>query len=173
MIGRKPVDDLEGHIRSRCTRDHNTGCLLWNGAVSSNGYGQITHRRVRRPVHRAMYELVNGKIADGMVVCHRCDTPRCVEPSHLFLGTQADNNRDMRDKGRDRYATGNGHGSKTHPESVCCGEKNPAHALRVDDVLEIRRRHKNGELQRSLAAEFRVDPSQISHIVTGKNWANV
>lgn len=77
------------------------GCWEWNGRRNDRGYGlfAVTHAAARR-AHRVIWELVNGPIPSGMVVCHRCDNPPCVRPDHLFLGTQADNMRDMQAKGR-------------------------------------------------------------------------
>lgn len=80
----------------------NTGCFLWIGPLNSDGYGALTiEKRVCR-AHRLAYEAVNGAIADGMFICHRCDVRHCVNPAHLFLGTAADNNHDMMRKGRHR-----------------------------------------------------------------------
>ena len=77
------------------------GCWEWTGQRCARGYGlvAVTHTTVRR-AHRVIWELVNGPIPAGMVICHHCDNPPCVRPDHLFIGTQADNMRDMQAKGR-------------------------------------------------------------------------
>ena len=79
-----------------------TGCWLWTGARFPAGYGAI--KIAGRPwgAHRVAWELVNGPIPDGLQSLHRCDNPPCVNPLHLFLGSQADNARDMVAKGRSR-----------------------------------------------------------------------
>ena len=82
------------------------GCWLWTAGTFKNGYGQFNAGRFRdgrqdtRYAHRVAYQLANGQIPDGLVVRHLCDTPRCCRPSHLLLGTQADNLQDARDRGR-------------------------------------------------------------------------
>jgi hypothetical protein len=78
------------------------GCWLWRGARHHTGYGVIGVDRRQRRAHRVAYEMAHGPIPAGAVVCHSCDTPPCVNPSHLFVGTVADNNRDMMAKGRAR-----------------------------------------------------------------------
>lgn len=78
--------------------DPNSGCWLWFGLLTSKGYGRFGKNGKR--AHRISYMSFVGPIPLGMCVCHRCDQPSCVNPSHLFLGTVADNQRDMQKKGR-------------------------------------------------------------------------
>lgn len=82
--------------------DKTEGCWLWRGSTRPNGYGrlQIVESRSAPGVHRISYELHYGPIPDGLFVCHRCDTPLCVNPEHLFLGSQADNMHDRQRKGK-------------------------------------------------------------------------
>jgi len=77
-------------------------CLIWTGLRSKRGYGQIRHEGRTHLCHRVVYELLHGPIPDGMVVCHECDTPLCIHPDHLWLGTASENTRDCVEKGRHR-----------------------------------------------------------------------
>jgi hypothetical protein len=87
----------------------NSGCLLWTGKASPLGYG--VYRRMHKAVfaHRWIFGELRGSIPDGLVVCHRCDTPGCVNVDHLFLGSQVDNIRDAQRKGR----------LKRKPRTIC------------------------------------------------------
>lgn len=82
--------------------DTSGDCWMWTGAKSFSGYGHLTSNNRRVLAHRVSYEINVSPIPDGMVICHSCDVPSCVNPAHLFVGTVADNNRDMWSKGRGR-----------------------------------------------------------------------
>jgi endogenous inhibitor of DNA gyrase (YacG/DUF329 family) len=75
-------------------------CWLWQGPLLRDGYGQVSTNGRPKPAHRISWEAADGPIPTGLYVLHRCDTPACVRPEHLFLGTAADNYADSRAKGR-------------------------------------------------------------------------
>ena len=84
-----------------------TGCWEWAGARDKDGYGQtppLDGRSGAVRAHRLAWTLTNGPIPKGLLVCHHCDNPACINPDHLWLGTSTDNNRDRERKGRGRYA---------------------------------------------------------------------
>lgn len=110
--GRKPRPILEKFME-KVDRNHPSGCWQWTGSKDSWGYGQIrivssSGGSKIRGAHRISFELFKGEIPDGYFVCHTCDNPRCVNPDHLFLGTQTDNMQDRLRKGRNPFA------NKTH-----------------------------------------------------------
>lgn len=81
-------------------------CWEWTGATFYKGYGNVRHwngeRWTNKSAHIVMYEAAFGPVPEGLYVCHRCDNPPCCRPSHLFVGTQAENLQDMARKGRGR-----------------------------------------------------------------------
>ena len=86
-----------------------SGCLEWSGSISARGYGQTKWNYRYYSVHRLSWELENGPIPDGMLVCHKCDNPKCFEVTHLCLGTHADNRQDCVAKGRHNVPSGSAH----------------------------------------------------------------
>jgi hypothetical protein len=100
--------DYKEYIPTRIKIDNN-GCWIWQHGKTEKGYGIMyiympgrTKKGVKRKAHRISYEAFNGPIPEGLLVCHSCDVPSCVNPEHLWLGTHKDNTQDMMRKGRGR-----------------------------------------------------------------------
>lgn len=169
----RPVQPVMERFWSKVNKTDS--CWLWIGSTDSSGYGSFSVKdgkgRKVWSAHRFAYTQLVDAIPDGMLVCHHCDTPRCVNPDHLFLGTDADNNADMIRKGRNRHPTGDQHGTHTKPESVRRGSSNGLAKLTEDQVLEIRNRYaKGGVSQTALAKEFNVHQGTISKVVLNKSY---
>lgn len=144
------------------TSDEN-GCWPWRGAIRHGGYGQFwVDGRRRSYAHRVAYELAYGPITPGMVVCHQCDNPTCVRPTHLFLGTQNENLADGRAKGR--MSAPPRHAGATHPRAK----------LTPAIVLEARQLYEAGGIsQYELAARYGVSQTTMRYALSGKNWKDV
>ncbi len=141
------------------------GCLLWTGARNRQGYGHMTIDGQRLLVHRVMWELAHGPIPAGMLACHKCDTPLCVNPDHLFLGSHADNSADMATKGR--------HFSHTRPERIARGERSGQTHLTAENIREIRGRREGGATMYALGREYGVSRQAIRRIVCREVWVHI
>lgn len=138
----------------------------------NNEYGGFTIGREHIPPSRFSYLFCCGPIPPGLLVCHKCDTPACVHPGHLFLGDAKANHQDARLKGR--LATGERHWTHTQPHRLVTlrGEDRYNHKLTWKKVDEVRRRVAAGETQTDVARRFRVSRRVIGLAVAGRTWRN-
>lgn len=136
-----------------------SGCWLWIAASKgekSGGHGTFVLRgKERMGAHRASWILHNGPIPEGMQVLHKCDIGSCVNPRHLFLGTQQDNIEDMVRKGRQRGTVGSRHHNTN---------------LNERDVRFMRALHAKGVHKKWLGQIFGLKRSMVWNITAGKNW---
>lgn len=136
-----------------------SGCWLWLRCVNAKGYGLLKWSKQRRIAHRFFFEVHRGAIPRGLMVCHKCDNPSCVNPGHLFLGTAGDNARDMESKRRGRHPRG---------EQNLGGGK-----LTEAAVAAILTSHAAGAGRTGLALAFGVGLTMIDNIIGRKNWRHV
>jgi DNA-binding Xre family transcriptional regulator len=135
----------------------NGGCWLWRGQLNQSGYGVLWLDGKSRIAHRVAWVFFRGEIPPGVLVCHTCDVPACVNPEHLFLGTHTDNARDREEKGRNML-----------------GEKIHSARLSAEQVSRIKAMLAEGRMYMSeLARAFGVTPSTISSIAKGVTWRHV
>lgn len=147
----KRYGTIEHRIATQSVPEPNSGCLLWFGCTDGFGYGRIrAEGGVKKRVHRLVYEMQCEPIPEGLIVRHRCDTPACVNPEHLLLGTLADNVQDKVD--RDRQAK---------------GRASPSAKLTEADVAAIRR---DTRPQRVIGADYGVAHSVVGQIKRGQKW---
>ena len=135
--------------------DLNSGCWLWTRGLTERGYGAYQIYGLKMRAHRFSYALHHGPIPLGALVCHRCDTPSCVNPAHLFLGSLSDNTQDMLAKGR---------------KPDVRGERHPLRKLNDEAVRAIRA--ASGDIDR-LAAKYGVSRWTVLDVRTGRRWQHV
>jgi len=144
------------------------GCLEWQGSIGEWGYGCVSYHGVTWLAHRLAYYLKHNKHPGEWLVCHHCDNPACVNPEHLFLGTNKDNMRDAKAKGRTVPP------ARPSPEQQVRGERQWKARLTDAAVVDIRARYTGayGEL-RALAKEYGVSAATVGHVVRGRTWRHV
>lgn len=141
-------------------KKNKVGCWEWAGSIvkTRGGYGRFHANGKSYRAHRLSWQIYKGQWPGDLFVCHKCDNPKCVRPSHLFLGTTDDNMRDMVSKGR-------------KPSQR--GEKHPSNKLSQRDVIDIRRKHAAGVSQADLHREYKVSRATICVIIKKIRWSHI
>lgn len=135
----------------------NEGCWNWNGIENSNGYGRFSINDRHELSHRVSYRIFFGEIPEGLNVCHQCDNRKCVNPDHLWLGSQSENLIDASAKGRMK-----------RPDTRA--DRNGNTSLTWEKVHAIRDMHGRGVRKFHIAKLFNVSPSTISNITNHETW---
>jgi len=155
---------IEARLSAQSMPEPNSGCVLFTGPVSGqNGYGVIGRGgRGAGTVgaHRAAWELAHGPVPSGLCVCHRCDVRLCINPHHLFIGTRAENQADMRAKGRAASGRRNARAKLTEAQ--------------VSQIVAVRAANRGRRCwgAKELAAEFGVSSTAVEHIAAGRRWVS-
>jgi hypothetical protein len=138
--------------------DPETGCWEWTAAKMGRGYGfiKVPGTRTQVGAHRLSYLIHEGIIPDGMSVCHVCDNPGCVRPTHLFLGSTKDNLQDMKQKGRHLY-----------------GDRNSVSKLDDDKVRRIHQLSSKGVSQGRIGKLFGISQGTVFKILHGERWEHI
>lgn len=145
-------------------------CWIWKGNVSRRYGRTYTNGRTVR-AHRHAWEIVNGPIPKGLVVCHRCDTPLCVRPDHLFLATTAENNADRAAKGRS--AQGDRHPSRMYPERRPRGEKHGMARYTAAQIQEAKSLIDSGKTLNETSRITGINKHTLSKVKRGIQWVTL
>ena len=155
---------IEERFWTKIEKRDGSECWIWKGAVKSDGYGNFCSG-IKQFVgaHKMSWEIKHGKkVPDGMCVCHHCDTPLCVNPAHLFLGTAKENAADASKKGRLKgreTPKGSQHGRAKITEIV---------------VQAIRKDFSEQNLPRkNLAEKYQIPYGTVAHILAGRTWRHI
>jgi hypothetical protein len=142
-------------------------CWLWTGATRNFGYGVLHiggHKGKAERAHRLSWEIHNGPIPNGLYVCHHCDNPACVNPAHLFLGTNQDNVDDMVQKGRN-FVNG---------EQRSKGERHGMAKLTAEQVLQIREEYVRTKTTFSeIGRRYGLSHQTVRRIIRGEAWQHL
>lgn len=149
------TDKLKERFLNKVEMVSESGCWIWMGKCNDRGYGLLRINKKAVRAHRVSWTIHNGKIPLPLCVLHSCDTPLCVNPTHLFLGTQADNVADR---------------DKKHRREGLKGEDNNMAKLKKEDILKIRADHRS---LLAIAKDYGMTISPISAIKNYKTWRHI
>lgn len=155
-MGRKAIPLTRNLIESNVQIVSESGCWIWMGTEGTRGYGQIKSRYKTYAAHRVSYQVFKGDVPNGLHVCHTCDTPLCVNPNHLFIGTPMDNSQDMAKKNRHAYGAKNGNSKLTEVEAK--------------NILAFR---DSGQTKTSVGELFDVSRTCVRKIWNGDLWPHL
>lgn len=147
-------------------------CWPWVGNCNENGYGTFYFRGKTWKAHRASYAIFCGEIPSGLFVCHHCDNPPCVNPSHLFLGHANVNMKDMVRKGRAGHLISS---DQRHFKTGRApnGELASGHKLSEADAKDIIRSAASGALTSDIAYHYQIQRSTVQRILRGETWSHL
>lgn len=157
-------------------------CWVWHGLKNKAGYGRFGGKYA----HRMSWEIFNNQIIPlGMLVCHHCDNPGCVNPDHLFLGTQKDNMQDMISKNRQAIQNNSGEKNpmfgKKHSNQAKAkqsdakkgrykGSKHPRASINEETANKIKEIRSNGVSAKQIAEQLMVSFHVVRNVIYGKSW---
>ena len=150
---------VQSYIKAR-VNIHDCGCWLWTRATDNRGYGSLTMFGKRHKAHRLSYSVFVEEIPIGMCVLHKCDTPACVNPSHLEIGTKKENTRQMCARGRAKGGAINPLKGESHGGSKLTD-------IAISMIRLDRRRH------REIAEDYGISQTNVSFIKSGKRWGHL
>lgn len=146
---------LQERFMTRFIPEPNSGCWLWLGKINAYGYGRIlANGGGELFAHRVSAALAGMQFSDDQLICHKCDNRACVNPDHLFIGSHADNSRDMAEKGRSTR-----------------GERNPMAVLPPDIIRLIR--SDTSTSAALLASRYGVNPTTIRNYRSKRTWSHL
>lgn len=155
------MESLKKVLNELIKINEKTGCHELHMMLDKDGYARICAIGKTWKAHRFAYELYHGKSADGWLVCHKCDNPKCINPEHLFLGTAADNSADMVKKGRQSKIK--------RPDLI--GENNPAAKLNRQIVNEMRKLKETTDIStQELSWKFKTSLTNVKRILNKEIW---
>lgn len=157
ILSQQELSNLADKIVLRALKKEN-GCIEWSGSKNDKGYGEIrgSNRMKKRYVHRLAFELFVHPLVDDVQVLHECDNPPCLNPAHLFLGSNLDNVLDKISKGR--QPRGENHGQSK---------------LSDEQVIQARLMREKGMSYKKIADKLGVWPMTIWNIVKRIHWAHI
>ncbi len=158
-IGVYPRKSLQERFNEKWKLDKRSGCHVWKASTRGKGYGQFKLNYKNTSAHRVAYELAYGPIPESMHVCHKCDNPPCVNPKHLWLGTNEENIEDKSNKGRYNAARGSDNGSAKVTEKM---------------AIKIRWLYSTGKhTQTRLATRFNISRGAVGQLIRKETWKHI
>jgi hypothetical protein len=169
-----PIDEsaLSGFRKRVDKSSHPKGCWVWKGRIHMKGYGIANYGQRSGGAHRMSWVIHNQKlIPEGMCICHSCDNPPCVNPDHLWIGTNQENRDDSVKKGR--QAKGDRSGMRVHPESRSRGENHGNSKFTYEDIWDMRRLYSEGAPAKTIGVLYETRKTHVLRIVNRQRWTHV